>query len=74
MPGDILQRKIDKPFNGLPILFGITDAILIAVFDEPGRDYIETVKKALKYVEMPTWNSTKTSAISDVPVFSSLGK
>ena len=45
---DMLQRKIDEMFHGLPNIFGIADDILIAGFDDPGRDHDERVDKVLE--------------------------
>ena len=39
----MLQKKIDKLLNGMPNVFSIGDVILIANFDEQGRDHGETM-------------------------------
>ena len=44
----MLQRKIDKLFQGLPNVFGIADDILIAGFDDLSRDYNATLDKAFR--------------------------
>ena len=40
--GDMFQKKIDELFNGMPNVFGIADDILIAGFDELGKDHNTT--------------------------------
>ena len=44
----MFQKKIDEIFSGMPNVFGITDIILIADFDEQGRDHIATLDRVLK--------------------------
>ena len=39
------QKKIDEKVSGIPNVFGIVDDILIAGFDEWGKDHNETLKK-----------------------------
>ena len=46
--GDMFQRKIDTLFHGLPNAFGFAYNILIAGFDDLGRDHDETVDKVLE--------------------------
>ena len=46
----MFQRKIDELFHKLLIIFGIANDILIAGFDNLGRDHNEKVDKVLKYV------------------------
>ena len=45
---DMFQRKIDELFKGIPKMFGITDDILIAGFDELDRDHNEAVVKVIE--------------------------
>ena len=73
--GNIFQRKIDKLIHGLPIVFGIVNAILIASFDHLGRDHDETVDKILQscrkaYLEL----NKENHATSFLPAISPLGK
>ena len=42
------HRKIDELFEGLPNVCGIVDDILIAGFDDLGRDYDATLEKVLR--------------------------
>ena len=44
----MLQRKIDKLLHELPSVFGIPDDILIAGFDNFGRDHDKIVDKVLE--------------------------
>ena len=44
---DIFQKKIDELFSNMSNVIGITDDILIAGFDEWGRDYRKMVGKVL---------------------------
>ena len=44
----MFQKKIDELFIGMPNLFGIADDILIAGFDEWGKDHDETLEKVLQ--------------------------
>ena len=46
--GDKFQRKIDKIFHGLTNVFGIANDILIAGFDDLGRDHDEVVDKVIE--------------------------
>ena len=41
---DMFQKKTDELFNGRSNMFGIADDILIASFDEQGKDHNETLK------------------------------
>ena len=43
----MLQKKIDKSFIGMPHVFGIADDILIAGFNEQGKNHDETFEKVL---------------------------
>ena len=49
--GDMLQRKIDILLQGLPNVFGIADDILIAGFDDMGRDHNAIFKQVLKILQ-----------------------
>ena len=44
----MFQRKIDEIFNNMPIIFGITDDILIVGYEDDGRDHDDTVQKVLQ--------------------------
>ena len=44
----MFQRKKDELFQGLPNVFGIVDNILIAEFDDMGRDHDATLYKVLR--------------------------
>ena len=44
----MFQMKIDKLFQGLPNVFDIANDILIAGFDDLGRDHDEAVGEALE--------------------------
>ena len=46
--GDKLQRKIDEIFQGFSNVFGIADDIVIAGFDDLGRDHNATLEKVLR--------------------------
>ena len=46
--GDVLQRKVDKLFQGIPNGFGITYDIPIAGFGNMGRDHDPTLYKVLR--------------------------
>ena len=46
--GDIFLRKIDELFQGLPNVFGTADNILIAGFDDMGRDHDVIFNKVLR--------------------------
>ena len=43
----MLQKKIDESFSGMPNVFGITDDIVIAGFNEQDKDHNETLNKVL---------------------------
>ena len=45
---DMFQRKINELFHDLSYVFDIANDILIAGFDELGRDDEETVDKVVK--------------------------
>ena len=42
---DILHKKIYELFGGMPNVFSIADDILIAGFDEQGKDHDATLDK-----------------------------
>ena len=44
----MFQNKVDKLFSSMPNVFGIVDDILIAGFDEWGRDHDGTLEKLLQ--------------------------
>ena len=46
--GNMFQCKIDKIFNDMPNVFGITDDILVIGYDDDGTDHDTTVHKVLK--------------------------
>ena len=43
----MLQKKIDELFSGMPNVFGIAGEILIAGFNEQGKDHYEILDKVL---------------------------
>ena len=43
-----VPEKMDELFQGLPSVFGISDDILIAGFNDMGRDYDATLNKVLR--------------------------
>ena len=46
--GDMFEKKVDKLFNNIPNVFGISNDILIAGFDEEGSDHDKMLKKVLQ--------------------------
>ena len=46
--GDMFQRKIDKIFKDLPVVFGIGDDILVVGYDRDGKDHDETLQRVLQ--------------------------
>ena len=46
--GDLFQQKVDEIFNDMPNVFGIADDILVAGYDDEGRDHNKTVWKVLQ--------------------------
>ena len=42
---DMFQKKIDELFSGIPNIFSIDYDILIADFDEQGKDHNKTLEK-----------------------------
>ena len=44
----MLHKKIDELFNGMPNVLSIADDILIAGFDEQGKDHDETPDKVFQ--------------------------
>ena len=40
--GDMFQKKTDGLYSGMPTVFSIADDILIAGFNEEGRDHDTT--------------------------------
>ena len=48
------QRKIDKMFQGFPNVLGIADGILIAWFNDLGKNLNAKLDKVLKHSERPT--------------------
>ena len=46
--GDMFQKKIVELFSGMQNVFGFADDILIAGFDEQGKDHDETLHKVLQ--------------------------
>ena len=46
--GDLFHNKIDELFIGMPNVFGITDDILIAGFDDQGKDHDEILDKVFQ--------------------------
>ena len=46
--GNMFQRKIDEIFNYMPNVFGISDDILVAGYDDDDRDHDKTVQKVLQ--------------------------
>ena len=65
LASDMFQRKMDKLFRGLPYVFGIADGILIAGFDELGRECDETVDRVLEICR-----KTNLKLISGTPIHS----
>ena len=49
-PGDMFQCKIDKIFNDMPNVFGITDDILVIGYDKDGTDHDKAVIQSAKAV------------------------
>ena len=49
--GDIFQHKIDETFNDIPIVFGITDNILVIGYDKDRTDHDEAVYKVLSWCQ-----------------------
>ena len=45
---DMFQKNVDEFFHGIANIFGIIDDILIAGFDELGRDHDEIRQDAKK--------------------------
>ena len=45
---DMFQHKIDKIFNDIPNVFGITDNILVIGYDKDGTDHDEAVYNVLR--------------------------
>ena len=52
LAGNMFQKRIDELFRGMPNVFGIADDILIAGFNEQGRDHDAVVEKYLGYTGM----------------------
>ena len=46
--GNMFQYKINKIFNDIPNVFGITDDILVIGYDEDGTDHDEAVYNMLR--------------------------
>ena len=46
--GDMFQHKIDKIFNDMPNVFGITDDILVIGYNEDETDHDEAVYNVLR--------------------------
>ena len=45
---DMLKKKIDKVFKGLPNVFGIADDILIIRYAADGRDHDRTLRQVMQ--------------------------
>ena len=71
----MFQRKIDKLFNRLPNVFGITDDILIEEFNDLGRDHDEKVHLALKICKIANLKFNKDNChfrCTNIPFFGKL--
>ena len=59
LAGDMFQQRIDELFQGLPIMFGIADDIIIVGFNDMGRDHDATLSKVLKICKQANPNLNK---------------
>ena len=66
---DIFQKKIDKIFSSILNVFSIADGILIAGFDDQGKDMMKHQTRYSGYSGRKTWSSIKISVFSGVPAF-----
>ena len=55
----MFQIKIDELFHAISNVFGIADDILIAGFDELGKDYDVTLDKVLRICRQANLKSNK---------------
>ena len=60
---DIFQKNIDKLFCSMPKLFGITDNILIAKFNEQGGDNKATLDKVLRVCRLANLKPNKDRCV-----------
>ena len=68
----MLQRKIDELFQGLPNVFGIADDILIAEFDDLGRDHDAILDKVLRIYRQANQKLNKDKCLfrcTSIPLF-----
>ena len=70
----MLWKKIDEPFNGMPNVFSIADDILIARFDELGRDHDATLGKMLRICGQENLKLNRDVSFSGTPASLSLVK
>ena len=74
LTGNMIQKKIDEMFCGMPNVFGIADDSLISGSDKQGKDHDKTLDKVLKICSSQTWGLTKICVFSDALTFHSLVK
>ena len=72
--GDMFQKKIDELFSGMPNVFGIADDILIAGFNELGRDHDAILDKVLSICRQETLKLNEDKCFPDGPAFLPLVK
>ena len=72
--GDIFQKKIDEIFSVMPNIFSNADDILVAGFNEQGKDQDVTLDKVLRIYRRLNLRLTKSKYLSDAPAIHSLVK
>ena len=69
----MFQKKIDKPFNGMPNVFSIADDIVIALFDELDRDNDATLDQVIRLYRQANLKLNKDKYLlrcTSIPFFS----
>ena len=72
--GDMFQKKINKLFSSMPNVFSIADDILIAGFDEQGKDHNETLNEVLQIYRQENLKCNKEKCLFRCTNIPFLGK
>ena len=70
--GDMFQRKKDKQFQGLPDMFGIAGDILIAGFNDMGRDHdatLDTLLRICRHTNVKLYKDKCLFMCTSIPFF-----